>query len=64
MRWFLAVLAFVNGGAFMLMVLAGLTEGGSDIQIIGAGVFMTAFAICLGLIGVMVRLEEIRDRKN
>lgn len=64
MRWFLAILALITGGASLLMLLTALTTGGSDIQLIGAGVFMTAFAVCLGLIGVMARLEEIRDRKT
>jgi hypothetical protein len=63
MRVFLAILAVPAGGLTLVMFLSALTKDGSDLQLIGAGVFMTAFVVCLGLIGVMVRLEEIRDRR-
>jgi hypothetical protein len=63
MRWLLWILAFVTGGAALLAAVAAFSTGGTDIQLIGAGVFLTAFAICVGMVGVMVRLEQIRDRK-
>lgn len=39
------------------------TKGGTDMHFIGSGVFLTAFLLALGLVGVLVRLEQIRDRK-
>lgn len=63
MRVFLAILAVPAGGLALAMFLSALTKDGSDLQLIGAGVFMTVLAVCLGLAGVLSRLEEIRDGK-
>lgn len=62
MRVFLFVLAILSGGLTLVLLLAALAKGGSDIQIIGAGVFLTVLAVSLAGIGVMARLEQIRDR--
>lgn len=64
MRVFLAILAAIAGGVSLLMLVAAFTKDGSDLQIIGAGVFLTVLVVALGLVGVMVRLEEIRDGRK
>lgn len=64
MRAFLAILAIPAGGLALLLLATAFLKDGSDLQIIGAGVFMTALAVCLGLVGVMARLEQIRDGKK
>lgn len=61
MRIFLAILAIPSGGIALLMAVATFTEGGSDLQMIGAGVFMTVMAVCLAGAGIMARLERKGD---
>jgi hypothetical protein len=64
MRWLLAILAIPSGGAALLLLIAAFTPTGSDFHFIGSGVFLTAFVLAVGLIGVLVRLEQIRDSKR
>jgi hypothetical protein len=63
MRWFLGILSLICGGAAILLLLVALSKDGNDMHFIGSGVFLTAFVVCAGLVGVMVRLEQIRDRR-
>lgn len=60
MRIFLAILAIPAGGLALLMFIAGLTKDGSDLQFIGAGVFLILLAVCLSSAGIMARLEKMR----
>lgn len=64
MRFVLAILAWPAGIMAVLLMASALTKNGSDIQIIGSGVFLTVLVVALGCVGVMARLEEIRDRKK
>lgn len=64
MRWFLGILALICGGASLLLVLVAFGKDGTDMHFIGSGVFLTAFVVCLGLVGVMTRLEDIRDNRK
>lgn len=64
MRIFLAILAIPAGGLALLMLVAAMTKDGSDIQIIGAGVFMTVMVVCIAGAGIMARLERIQVRKE
>lgn len=63
MRAFLVILSMPTGAAAIMLLLVAFTSGGTDFHFVGAGVFLTAFVLALGLVGVMARLEEIRDRK-
>lgn len=63
MRALLFIIALLSGALTLLSIVSAFTTGGSDIQLIGAGVFLTVFSVACGLLGVMVRLEQIRDRK-
>lgn len=58
MRIFLAILAIPSGGIAILMAVATFTEGGSDLQMIGAGVFLTVFVVCLTGACVIGHLEK------
>ena len=58
MRIFLAILAVPAGGIALLMAVATFTTGGSDLQMIGAGVFMTVLVVCLAGIGIIGNLEK------
>jgi hypothetical protein len=60
---FLVIISWPIGAAALLLLAVAFTSGGTDFHFIGSGVFLTAFVLAMGLIGVLRRLEEIRDRK-
>lgn len=64
MRIFLAILAIPAGGLALVMAIAGMTKDGSDIQIIGADVFLTVVAVCIAGVGIMARLEKLKGAKE
>ena len=64
MRHFLNVIGGIAGLAAILFFLAYVFANGTDLQLIGVGVFGTMLACAAGLAGVMERLEELRDKKK
>lgn len=57
MRHFLNVLGGIAGLAAVLSLLSVFLGRGTDLQLIAVGVFGTMLACCVGLAGVMERLE-------
>jgi hypothetical protein len=63
MRHFLNVIGGIAGLAAVLALLSVLLGRGTDLQLIAVGVFGTMLACCVGLAGVMERLEALRKVK-
>jgi hypothetical protein len=64
MRIFLSIMALPAGGLALIMAAVAFTKDGSDIQMIGAGVFLTVMVICLAGVGIMARIEKLGRKET
>lgn len=64
MRFILILLAIPAGLLGLICLATVFTKGGSDIQLIAFGVFLVAVAVAVAGIGIMARLEQIRDKEQ
>jgi hypothetical protein len=64
MRIFLTILAMPAGALAALMAIATFTKDGSDIQMIGAGVFLTVMVVCIAGAGIMARIEKLGRKES